>query len=128
MFQMVVFDLLLDIVHMLSAPPSKNAVSAFQISCKLLSFTLEDFSLKKLADDQCSSITKGSIYLYMNHMYIQPFTTKVDWPEIGCLMEVSVLYMQILRFYLGRQTFHNGTSWYYQFSAICFFVIMVLQK
>ncbi len=24
-------------------PPSKNAVSAFQTSCKLLSFTLEDF-------------------------------------------------------------------------------------
>ncbi len=25
-----------------SAPQSKNAVSAFQITCKLLSFTLED--------------------------------------------------------------------------------------
>ncbi len=27
---------------MISAQPSKNAVSAFQISCKLLSFTMED--------------------------------------------------------------------------------------
>ncbi len=46
--------------------------------------------LKKLADDQCSSMTKGSIY-HINHMYMQPFTTNVDWPEIGCLMEVSTL-------------------------------------
>ena len=41
-----------------STPPSKKAVSVFQIACKLLSF--ERF-LKKLADDQCSSVTKGSI-------------------------------------------------------------------
>ena len=25
-------------------------------------------------------------------MYIQPFTTIVDWPEMGCLMEVSTYY------------------------------------
>ncbi len=25
-------------------------------------------------------------------MYIQPFTTVVDWPEIGCLMEVSTMF------------------------------------
>ncbi len=69
-----------------SAPPSKNAVSAFQISCELLSFTM-----KKLADDQRSSITKGSIY-HIKHMYIQPFTTVVDWPEIRCLREVSTMF------------------------------------
>ncbi len=51
---------------------------------------LENF-LKKLADDQCSSIPKGSIY-HINHMYIQPFTTVVDWPEIGCMMEVSTMF------------------------------------
>ena len=33
--------------------------------------------LKKLADDQCSSITKGSIY-YMKHMNIQHFSMGVD--------------------------------------------------
>ncbi len=33
--------------------------------------------LKKLADDQCTSITKGSIY-YIKHMYIQPFSMEVD--------------------------------------------------
>ena len=54
-----------------TAPPSKNAESAFQISCKLLFFYLGRF-LKKLADDQRPSMTKGSIY-YMNHMYIHPF-------------------------------------------------------
>ncbi len=73
-----------------SAPPSKNAVSAFPISCKLLSFTLEEL-LKKLVDDQCSSITKCSIY-HINHMYLQHFTTVVDWPEIGCSMEVSTMF------------------------------------
>ena len=52
-------------------------------------FYLERF-LKKLADDQCSSITKGSSY-HIKHMYIQPFTKLVDWPEIGCLMEVSTM-------------------------------------
>ncbi len=25
-------------------------------------------------------------------MYIQPFTTLVDWPEMGCLMEVSIMF------------------------------------
>ncbi len=34
-----------------------------------------------LADDQSSSITKGSIY-YIKHMYIQPFSMEVDWWEI----------------------------------------------
>ncbi len=47
--------------------------------------------LKKLADDQCTSITKCSIY-HINNMYIHPFTTVVDWPEIWCLMEVSTMF------------------------------------
>ncbi len=42
------------------APQSKNAVCTFQITCKLLSFYFGRF-LKKLADDQCSSMSKGSI-------------------------------------------------------------------
>ena len=50
--------------------------------------------LKKLADNQCSSISKGSIY-HIKHMYIQPFTTIVDWL-------VSNLTL-ILHFYLVRQ-------------------------
>ena len=33
--------------------------------------------LKKVTDDQSSSITKGSIY-YIEHMSIQPFTAVVD--------------------------------------------------
>ncbi len=35
--------------------------------------------LKKLADDQCSSVT---------NMSMQPFTMRVDWPEIWSLMEI----------------------------------------
>ena len=57
----------------------------------------------KIPEEKCSSMTKGSNY-HINHMYIQPFTTIVDWPENWCLMEVYyVLYLQILRFYLGQQ-------------------------
>ena len=69
-----------------SAPPSKNALSHFKFHAN---YYLGRF-LKKLADNHCSSITKGRIY-HVNHMYIQPFTTVVDWPEIGCLKEVSAL-------------------------------------
>ncbi len=47
--------------------------------------------LKKLADDQCSSITKGSIY-HIKHRYIQPFSMEVDLPEIWSLMEVSTMF------------------------------------
>ena len=40
------------------------------------SFYLGKF-LKKLADDQCASTTKGGIY-YMKHMHIQHFSLGVD--------------------------------------------------
>ena len=80
------------------------------------SFYLGRF-LKKLADDQCSSITKGSIY-HINHMYIQPFTTVVDWPEIRCLREVSAMFY-ICRYCVftwgGRSIFHDtylNHSWH----------------
>ncbi len=33
--------------------------------------------LKKVADDQCSSIAKGSI-CYIKHMYVQPFSVEVN--------------------------------------------------
>ncbi len=71
-------------------------------------FLLPWYSWKKLADDRCSSITKGSIY-HIKHWYIQPFTTAVDCSEIWWLMEVSTMFyncrMQILHFYLGWQIF-----------------------
>ena len=72
----------------------------FHATCFLLPWKIPD----NLADDKRSSITKDSIY-HIKHMYIQPFTTVVDWPEIGCLMEVSTLFyiLQILRFYLWGQ-------------------------
>ena len=71
-----------------SAPPSKNAVSAIQISSKLFSLTLEDsWTISR----QCPFITKDSIY-HISHMYIQPLTTVVYWPKIGRLMEVSTMF------------------------------------
>ena len=64
--------------------------------------------LKKLADDQWSSTTKGSIY-HTKHMYIQPLTTiLVDWSEIGCLVEVSAMV------YICRYCIF---TWYSRFPA-----------
>ena len=84
-----------------TAPPSKNTVYASQISCKLLSFYLERF-LKKLADDQCSSITKGSIY-HIKHNVHTTFSYSSgltrNWVINGSIY--YILYLQILCFYLG---------------------------
>ncbi len=74
------------------APLRKNTVSTllhFRFYANY--FLLPWKFLKKLTDNQCSSITKDSIYHIMKHMYIQPFTIVVDWPDIGCLMEVSTM-------------------------------------
>ena len=53
-------------------------------------FTLIGRFLKKLADEQCSSITKGSIYCikYVN----KTFHHESDWPEIA-ILEVSIKYL-----------------------------------
>ena len=65
---------------------------------------------EKLADDQCSSITKGSIY-HIKRMYIHPFTTVVDWSEMWHLMEVSTM------FYICR---YRGFSWYGRHGSVAF--------
>ncbi len=68
-----------------SAPPIKKRSICISDFMQTTFLYLGKF-LKKLADDQCSSITKGSIYR-INHI-----TTVVDWPEIRCLMEVSTMF------------------------------------
>ena len=76
----------------------KSHAEYFHLPCKFL---------KKLADDQWSSITKGSIY-YIKHMNIQPFSMVVDWPEIW-MFNGSIyyaLYLHILHFYFV------GQNWY----------------
>ncbi len=85
-----------------SAPPSKNKVSAISDYMQITYFHLGRF-LKKLTDDQYSSITKGIIYYNIKHMLIQPFSMEVDWPANWCLMEVSVFYICIHCIY----TWHN---------------------
>ena len=47
--------------------------------------------VKKLAEDKlCSSITEDRMYHKINvHV---PFTIVADWPEIVCLMEVSIMF------------------------------------
>ena len=70
--------------------PSQSCLHNYRFHANYTFFHLGKF-LKKLADDQCSSITKGSIF-YIKHMYIQPKTMGVDWPEITCLMEVSIMF------------------------------------
>ncbi len=59
--------------------------------CIQTTFFFHGRFLKKIADDQCSSITKGSIH-NIKHMSILPFTVAVDWPESGCLMGVSIMF------------------------------------
>ena len=87
-----------------SAPLRKNAVSALQILCKLYFFSFGRL-LKKIADDQCSFITKGSIH----HMKYNVHTTFYhssgltrNLMSYGSIYKVS--YLQILRFYLVGQT------------------------
>ncbi len=63
--------------------------------------------LKKLADDQSASITKGSIYhIKLVHT---TFYMGVDWLVIGRLMEVSIMFLFFVKkshttFYFVRQT------------------------
>ncbi len=47
--------------------------------------------LKWWADDQSSSIPKGSIYC-IKHMHIQPFSMEADWQEIWHQMDVSAMF------------------------------------
>ncbi len=62
-----------------TAPKTKNAVCALSSHAKyfLLSWKIPE----KLADDKCSSITKGSIY-HIKRMYIQSLSIEVNWPEM----------------------------------------------
>ena len=55
-------------------------------------FCLGKSVLKKLADDQCSFITEGSIY-YIKHMHVQLFSMEVDWPEIWCLWKYLLCFI-----------------------------------
>ena len=64
------------VYNCISAQPSKKSLYAFSDFMQTTFFYLGK-SLKKLADDQCSSITIDSIY-HIKHLYIQPFTTVVD--------------------------------------------------
>ncbi len=64
--------------------------------------------LKKLADDQCSSITKGSIY-HMKPMYIQSFSMEMDWSEILCLMEVYTMFYVCI--YCVFTWYSSGNEW-----------------
>ncbi len=98
-----------------NCPPSKNAVSACQISWKLLSFTTFYYFfsgrfLKKWPDNQCSSITKGSIY-HIKHVHIALYHT--SWLTRNLMFNGSIYYvlcLQILHFYLLGQMLHIPCS------------------
>ncbi len=66
--------------------------SSFGLDTSTHSFFCLGKFLQWLADDQFSSITKGSIY-YVKHMYTQPFSMEVDWQEIWHQMDVSTTCM-----------------------------------
>ncbi len=61
----------------------------FRLHINYTFFYLEKF-LKKLADNQCPTITKGSIY-HIKHMSIQPFTKLVEGPDIELSIEVPTI-------------------------------------
>ncbi len=72
--------------------------------------------MKGLADDQSSSITKGSIY-YIKKMYMQPFSMEKGWSEIWCLMKVStntMFYIKLCFYFVGQtcQSFPSRLSWW----------------
>ena len=56
-------------------------------------------------------ITKGTIYL-IKCMSIQSSTVGVDWPKIGCLMEVSIMF-DICTYY--DFTLYNSFVWWHVF-------------
>ncbi len=75
-------------------PQSKTAVSAFYII--RIFFCLGKF-LNWIADDQPSSITKGSVfYMYIKHLYIQPFSMELVWKWID--KKLDIIWMHLLRF------------------------------
>ena len=82
---------------------STNAVSAFQISCKLLSFALKS-PWRILPDDQSSSITKGRNYhiKYMCTLTFQHSSGLIRNFTCNHLYTMFCI-LQILRFYLVRQ-------------------------
>ena len=75
-----------DIVISMSSQPKKLKCSMCSLdNTQSTFFSLRNF-LKKLSDDQTSSVTKGSIY-YIKRMYIQPFSMEVDWLEMLYFMK-----------------------------------------
>ena len=76
------------------SPLSKNAISAFQFSCKLLIFTLK--IPKEI--NTCSSMTKSSIY-HFKHSAHADFYLVVDWSPTLTFNGVTTMVRQILYFY-----------------------------
>ncbi len=107
----------------------KSGVCAFQITWKLLSFTLE--GSWRIDRRSMFSVTKGSIYIpyymcmhikgsiyipyYMcMHISIQAFTMWMDWPEIELLMEAfcyvwyaHTAFFQVVFFVVSDKAYLN---------------------
>ncbi len=84
-------------------------------------FYLERF-LKKLVDDQYSSITKGSIY-YSKHMYIQPFSMEVDWWTNGIkwMYVLCFIFVDTAFLLCGQSYMHSGYNWFFDVESISTF-------
>ncbi len=59
-----------------SAAPQNKDTLCISDHTQSAFFCLGKF-MKKLTDDQCSLLTKGSIY-YIKYIYMQPFSMKVE--------------------------------------------------
>ncbi len=60
--------------------------------------------------NQCCSISKGSIY-HAKHISLRSSTMEVDWPEIGQLMEVSVMF--VICYYWSGLAWSWAVQWKY---------------
>ncbi len=64
----------------------------YQITCKLLSFILEDsWTEETTRQSMLFQITEGCVYHIKYYIYTT-FYHSMDWPELGCLMEVTILF------------------------------------
>ncbi len=108
------FNAILILLHLFPTALSEDAVFAFQISCNLLSFTLkipEEINRRSMLFHNLKAVTISNVT-----MYIQTFTTVVDWPEIWRLLEVSTM------FYCHQmakcEALTDSKIFYYQYSCL----------
>ncbi len=73
----------------ISAPQSNNAVSTFQIICRVLSFVLDNSWSDEQTINPLPKLIEYLLHVYQT--YIQPFSMEVDRREIWHQVDVSTM-------------------------------------